>query len=157
MSKVKNYMMRSLNSVCQHDEVEGVIRLMHKIERSVLPVVDDENTFLGTIYIQNILKNIIPERYGFLDINKFIYERNQAAENLNNIKGKKVKDYMSKKVISVKEDESMDDMASIIIKNKESYLYVVNKEDKLRGYISRADLLYYLLEVGEEGDESRRD
>ncbi len=51
----------------------------------------------------------------------------------------------------------MDDMASIIIKNKESYLYVVNKEDKLRGYISRADLLYYLLEVGEEGDESRRD
>ncbi|WP_027338762.1 CBS domain-containing protein, partial [Halonatronum saccharophilum] len=69
----------------------------------------------------------------------------------------KVKDYMSKKVISVKEDESMDDMASIIIKNKESYLYVVNKEDKLRGYISRADLLYYLLEVGEEGDESRRD
>lgn len=146
MSKVKKYMMRSLNSVSEEDTVKEVIRAMHKMEMSVLPVVDDENKFLGTIYSENILKNIIPEQYGMLESHRLLYEINQAAENLKEIKDNKIQEYMSTNTSAVKEMDSMDNLADIMLNNEESYLYVVNEEEKLRGYISRGDLLYYLSE-----------
>ncbi|PRX33559.1 CBS domain protein [Orenia metallireducens] len=150
MSTVRKYMMRTMNSVCEEDSIEDVIRVMNKIEMSVLPVVDDENKFLGTIYSRNLLKNIIPEQYGFLESHRLLYQVNQAAENLAEIKDRKVKEYMSTNTTAVKENDKMDNIADIMLDNKESYLYVVNDDNKLRGYISRADLLYYLLEVGED-------
>ncbi|MFO7819169.1 MAG: CBS domain-containing protein [Halanaerobacter sp.] len=150
MHLVKNYMMRTLNSVCTTDDVSEVIRLMHKTEMSVLPVVDWENNFLGTIYSNNILKNVLPEQYGFLDTRRLLHEVNQAAENLADIKDREVTDYMSRKKLTVLEDDKMNNVADIMLDNEESYLFVVNEEEKLRGYISRADLLFYLLEVGDE-------
>ncbi len=149
MSTVKKYMMRTMNSVCTEDTIKDVIRAMYKVEMSVLPVVDEENRFLGTIYSKNILKNIIPEQYGLLESHRLLYEVNQAAENLDEIKHRKIEEYMSTNTIAVKESDKMDNIADIMLDNKESSLYVVNEDNKLRGYISRADLLYYLLEVGE--------
>ena len=149
MNKVKNYMMRTLNSVGEADTLEDVIKTMQKTEMSVLPVVDEENKFLGTIYGENILKNIIPEQYGLLESHRMLYEVNQAAENLQDIKDKPVGDYVSGTTSVVKEKDRMDNVADIMLDNEESYLYVVNDAGKLRGYISRADLLYYLSQVGE--------
>lgn len=147
---VKDYMMRTLISVCEDDSVDDVIRFMHQTEMSVFPVVSYENRFLGTIYSKNILKNIIPEQYGFLESHRLLYEINQAAENLSEIKGRRVKEYMSNNTAAVRELDKMDNVADVMLDNQESYLFVINEEDKLRGYISRADLLFYLLDVGEE-------
>ena len=61
----------------------------------------------------------------------------------------KIKEYISTNTSAVKEMDNMDNLANIMLDNEESYLFVVNQEEKLRGYISRADLLFYLLEVGE--------
>ncbi len=149
MNKVKDYMMRTLNSVGEDDTLEEVIDAMYKTEMSVLPVVDEENKFLGTIYGENILKNIIPEQYGLLESHRLLYEVNQAAENLGEIKNKSVVEYMSGTTSVVKEQDRMDNVADIMLDNEESYLYVVNDQEKLRGYISRADLLYYLARVGD--------
>lgn len=147
MRAVKKYMMRTLVSVCEDDNLEDVIRLMYKTEMSVFPVVDHENKFLGTIYSENILKNIIPEKYGFLESNRLLFEVNQAAENLEEIKERKIKEYMSTRSNAVHEMDKMYKIADVMLDNKESILFVVNENNQLRGYISRADLLYYLLEV----------
>lgn len=146
---VKDYMMRSLNSVCADDNIEDVIRVMFKSASPVFPVVDHDNIFLGTIFSETILKNIIPEQFGFLESHRLLFGINHAATNLKDIKGKMVRDYMSTETVPVQETSSMDNVADIMLANKESYLYVVNAEGKLRGYISRADLLYYLLEMGD--------
>jgi len=145
MAIVKNYMMRSLNSVSYEDTVEDAIVYMHKTEMPILPVVDEENHFVGTIYSKNILKNIIPEQYGFINSQRILYDRNQAAENLSDIKYRKVEEYMVTKTDTVLERDNMDKIADIMLNNKESYLFVTNDEGYLRGYISRGDLLYYLL------------
>jgi len=145
MAIVKNYMMRSLNSVSYEDTVEDAIIYMHKTEMPILPVVDEENHFIGTIYSKNILKNIIPEQYGFINSQRILYDRNQAAENLSDIKYRKVEEYMVTKTDTVLERDNMDKIADIMLNNKESYLFVTNDEGYLRGYISRGDLLYYLL------------
>ncbi|MFW6035418.1 MAG: HPP family protein [Halothermotrichaceae bacterium] len=155
MAVVKDYMYRTLISVCEDDSLQEAIRIMYQAEMSVLAVVSEENKFLGTIYSENILKNIIPEKYGFLDSNRLLYEINQAAENLNEIKNRKVKEYMSSKSSAVRESDKMYNIADVMLDNKESILFVVNENGYLRGYISRADLLYYLLAVctGEEKEE----
>ena len=147
MNIVKDYMYRTLVSVCQKDSIEEVIRIMYQAEMSVVPVVNEENRFLGTIYSENILKNIIPEKYGFLDSNRLLFEINQAAEILAEIKNRQVKEYMSTRVSPIREMDKMYKIADIMLDNKESFLFVVNEKGNLRGYITRADLLYYLLDV----------
>lgn len=153
MGIVKDYMMRTLNSVGEDDTIECAIRFMCKREMAVLPVVDDDNKFLGTIYSQNILKNILPEQYGFIDSHKIFYEMNHAAENLGEIRNKKVKDYMMTNTETVKERDKMDKVTDVMLENEESYLFITNEEGNLRGFISRADLLLYLLRVSEDKDK----
>jgi len=150
---VKKYMSRTLVSVCKDDQLEEAIEIMYKAEISVLPVVDKENKFLGTIYSENILKNIIPEKYGFMNSNRLLYEINQAADNLKEIKGRTVKKYMSTRTSAVLENDKMHKIADIMLDNRESILFVVNERGNLRGYISRADLLYYLLRVANKEDD----
>ncbi|AZO93680.1 CBS domain-containing protein [Halocella sp. SP3-1] len=153
MGIVKDYMMRTLVSVCEDDQIKEAIRIMYKAEMSVLPVVNSENKFLGTIYSENILKNILPEKYGYLVNNRLLYEVNQAAENLIEVKERGVKEYMSTRTSVVMENDKMYKIADVMLDNKESILFVVNESGNLRGYISRADLLYYLLKVCNKQDE----
>ncbi|MFO7815598.1 MAG: CBS domain-containing protein [Halanaerobiales bacterium] len=150
MAIVKNYMMRSLNSVALDDTIENTIIYMHKTEMPILPVVDEENHFKGTIYSKNILKNIIPEQYGFMSSQKILYDRNQAAETLSEIKSRKVEEYMLTNTETVSEKDNMDKIAEIMLNNNESYLFVTNEMGYLRGYISRGDLLFYLLHTSDE-------
>ena len=152
MSIVKDYMMRTLDSVSEEDTIEYAIRFMCKREMAVLPVVDEDNKFIGTIYSQNILKNILPEQYGFMDSHKIFYEINHSAENLGEIKNRKVKDYMMTNTGTVRERDKMDKVPDVMLKNQESYLFVTNEDGYLRGFISRADLLLYLLCVSENKD-----
>ena len=153
MSIVRDYMMRSLNSVTVDDTIEYTIKFMCKREMGVLPVVDRENKFLGTIYGLNIFKDILPEQYGFMDANKIFHEINNAAENLGEIKNRKVKDYMHTKTKTVKEKDNMNKATNVMLNNEESYLFVTNDKGYLRGFISRADLLLYLLNVSEGEDD----
>ncbi|RCW48252.1 HPP family protein [Halanaerobium sp. MA284_MarDTE_T2] len=146
MKIVRDYMMRSMNSVSSDDLVEDAIRNMYKSELSVLPVVNDQNKFIGTIYSNNILKNIIPEQFGFIESHRIFYEVNQAVENLDDIRDERVEKYMSKATDVVNENEDMNKIADIMLNNKESLLFVVNNGGYLRGYISRADLLHFLLD-----------
>ncbi len=136
---IKDHMARMLTSVCEDDFLKDVIELMSKTEMSVFPVVNSENKFMGTIYSNNILKDITSNQYGI----------EQVAENLKVIKERRVKEYMSTNIAVVRELDEMHNVADVMLDNQESYLFVINREEKLRGYLSRADLLYYLLEISE--------
>lgn len=153
MGIVKDYMVRTLVSVSEDDQIKEAIRIMYKAGMSVLPVVNAENKFLGTIYSENILKNILPEKYGYLVNNRLLYEVNQAADNLIEVKERGVKEYMSTRTSTVMENDKMYKIADVMLDNKESILFVINESGNLRGYISRADLLYYLLKVCNKQDE----
>src|SRR6056297_3486132 len=126
MSHVKDYMIRTMNSVTPDDSIRKAIILMYRSEHSVLPVVDNQNKMVGTIYSNNILKNIIPESFGFLDSSRLFYEVNEDVEK-----------YMSQNRDAVKENSDMKKIADIMLNNKESMLFVVNDENYLRGFIER--------------------
>src|SRR6056297_2317605 len=117
MSRVKDYMVRTMNSVTPEDSIKKAIKLMYRSEQSVLPVVDDQNIFIGTIYSNNVLKNIIPESFGFLDSSRLFYEVNEAVENLKYIKDEKVEKYMARNRDAVKESTDMKKIADIMLNN----------------------------------------
>lgn len=146
MSKVKDYMIRTMNSVAPDDNICKAIILMYRSEQSVLPVVDHQNQFVGTIYSNNILKNIIPESFGFLDSSRLFYEVNEAVENLKYVKDENVEKYMAHNRDAVTEDSEMKKVADIMLNNKESLLFVTNEKGFLRGFIERSNLLHYLLD-----------
>lgn len=153
MSIVRDYMIRTMNSVTPDDSIRKAIILMYRSEHSVLPVVDHQNKMVGTIYSNNILKNIIPESFGFLDSSRLFYEVNEAVENLKYVKDEKVEKYMSRNRDAVKENSDMKKIADIMLNNKESMLFVVNDENYLRGFIERSNLLHYLLDEAENKDD----
>lgn len=153
MDCVKNYMMRTLSSVHYEDTIAFVIEFMHKLEMTVFPVVDNENNFVGTFRTSTILKNIIPEQYGMIDTQMYLHDFDLAVENMNDLMQKKVESFMTYNVDTVKESDKMDLIANIMLKNEEQYVFVVNDNNKLRGYISRADLLYYLLLTAQKETE----
>ncbi|MGM0381546.1 MAG: CBS domain-containing protein [bacterium] len=146
MQLVKDYMMRTLNSVHEDDTLEHAIRLMGLRETAILPVVDHTNHFLGTLYSEKILKNVLPEEYGFVDSHRLFHEINHAGENLERIKDHKVSEYMTKTAATVQENNKMKEVVKQMLKNEESYIFVTNDHGDLRGYVSRADLLLYLLD-----------
>lgn len=149
MSQVKDYMIRTMNSVTTDDSIRKAIIFMYRAEQSVLPVVDHQNMFMGTIYSNNILKNIISESYGFIDSSRLFYEVNEAVENLKHVKDEKVEKYMAHNRDAVKENSDMKKIADIMLNNKESILFVTNDKGYLRGFIERSNLLHYLLDEAE--------
>lgn len=150
LSRVRDYMVRTMNSVTPEDSIKKAIKLMYRSEQSVLPVVDEQNLFIGTIYSNNVLKNIIPESFGFLDSSRLFYEVNEAVENLKYVKDEKVEKYMSRNRDAVKEDSDMKKTADIMLNNKESLLFVISDRGYLRGFIERSNLLHYLLDETEK-------
>lgn len=138
-----------MNSVTEDDNIRKAIILMYRSDQSVLPVVDHDNHLIGTIYSNNILKNIIPESFGFLDSSRLFYEVNEAVENLKYVKDEKVERYMAYNRDAVKQNTDMKKIADIMLNNKESLLFVVNDDGFLRGFIERSDLLQYLLDEAE--------
>ena len=74
MSSVKDYMVRTMNSITPDDSIRKAIIIMYRSEQSVLPVVDHQNLFVGTIYSNNILKNIPLSQTRFVEIVSFLFD-----------------------------------------------------------------------------------
>jgi len=149
LSLVRKYMIGTMSSVTPEDSIRKAIIIMYRTGLSVLPVVDHQNRFIGTIYSNNILKNIIPESFGFLDSSRIFYEVNEAVENLKNVKDEQVRKYMARNIDAVDEESNMKKVADIMLNNQESLLFVINENGFLRGYIERSQLLHYLLDEAE--------
>lgn len=124
MSLVRDYMIGTMSSVTLSDSIKKAI-IMYRAELSVLPVVDYHNRFVGTIYSNNISKNIIPESFGVLDSSKLFYEVNEELENLKSVKNENLSRYMVSNKNMIKENEEMKKVADIMLNNKESLLFVI--------------------------------
>jgi len=54
----------------------------------------------------------------------------------------KAKEVMTKNVIAVKEEDTIDDVIKILLSNKISGVPVVNEENEVIGVVSEADLIF---------------
>lgn len=117
--KCKDIMTKSIKTCNYNCNAKEAAQIMKKFDTGAVPVVDAMNKPLGVITDRDITINSVAE--------------GSSPENV------KVLNLMTKHIISVHEDDSIDVAAQKMKENKVRRVLVVDDEDRLKGIISLAD------------------
>jgi CIC family chloride channel protein len=118
MMKVTRLIETNFKTVRKEMTLGEFVKVVSHSERNVFPVVDDENNFLGVVFINDV-RNII--------FNHELYETTT------------VEDMMYMPDILVEPDESMESVAQKFQESKHYNLPVI-KDGKYMGFVSRAQI-----------------
>lgn len=124
MLKAKHVMTTQVVVAYSDDSIDGVIDQLLRHRVSGLPVVDQENNLVGVISEYDLLQAVYDD---------------EIAEG-------RVVDYMSHRTISVNTNDSVLDVADLLLHNPARRLPVV-EDGKLAGVISRHDLIRVIRET----------
>ncbi|AOY74855.1 CBS domain-containing protein [Clostridium formicaceticum] len=140
----KDIMTKEVITVKKDDTVEDVIKLLLEHNISGVPVVDEENRVIGIITEGDLIyrsKNLhIPAYFTLLDSYIFLENPKNLEEQIKKMAGYRVRDVMTEKVVVVDHEESMEEIATIMVEKSINRVPVV-KEDKLVGIVSRRDII----------------
>jgi acetoin utilization protein AcuB len=101
-----------------------------------LPVVDKGGKVVGIVTDRD-LRDASPSKATTLDV----YELNYLLSSM------KIKDIMTKEIVYVRPDETVEFAALLMLENKISSLPVVNNKNKLVGIITQTDIFKLLISI----------
>ena len=139
----------------QNSNIMDVIELFRKYKISGAPVVDNDNVIVGIISESDIIKTltthdediniILPSPFDLIELPlKTTLKIEEFKEDIQNALKTKVKDVMTKDIITISPDTSINDAANIMVKNNIKRLPVI-KNGSLVGIITRGDLMEALI------------
>ncbi|OQX81780.1 MAG: hypothetical protein B6D56_01515 [Candidatus Omnitrophica bacterium 4484_70.1] len=136
---VKEIMTREVITVSPDDSLKNVGEILKEKRISGLPVVKDEK-IVGIITLTDMLK-VLERIYKWKELEKRepglalseMFEKEKADA--------KVKDFMSKEVLTLNEDDTIEEVMRLMFARGIHTLPVV-KEDKLVGIVGKRDLVY---------------
>lgn len=141
---VRDVFCQDLSSVSGHMTIKTVIRLMLLTRNPAMPIVNQDNQYVGCIEISDIIDACIPTymksfaRTGFLpDIDTFY-------QNLSNLQDKQVVEYMPKDYPRLRPEDKIHFAADLLEKTKRQVIPVV-EEDRLLGTLSRLEIISAIL------------
>lgn len=127
-----------------HDRIDYVIKLLLEHNITGLPVIDDQRKVIGIItegdiiYRSNEIK--LPRYLAIFDSYIFFDNPENLETQLKKMTGFLVEDVMTKKVITVDHDATVEQVANVMTKNRINRVPVV-KNEMLVGIISRRDII----------------
>ncbi|AKL96782.1 CBS domain-containing protein [Clostridium aceticum] len=140
----KDIMTKEVITVKKEDTVEDVIKLLLEHNISGVPVVNEENNVVGMITEGDLIyrsKELhIPAYFTLLDSYIFLENPKTLEVQIKKMAGYLVKDVMTEKVIVVDQEETMEEIATIMVKKKINRVPVV-KDHQLVGIVSRRDII----------------
>ncbi len=155
MKKVKDYMKKKVVFFEPEDSIFKVAKTFSKHNISGAPVVDVDRV-VGVISESDVIKFLevkMPRRSGVAEephvlailMADFVKQGVEFLAEMRKVAKSKVKDFMSKEVVSISPDATLLEAAEIMDRNKVNRLPVMQK-DKLVGIIAKADLIRALVE-----------
>lgn len=132
---VKDRMSKPVITVRENTGVEDALRLMHSEDIRRLPVVDGHGKMVGIVSELDLLK-VSPSPATSLSVYEIPYLLSKI----------KMKDVMTKEVISVTEDTPLEEAARVMADNKIGGLPVM-RDSKLVGIVTETDLFKTFLEM----------
>jgi CBS domain-containing protein len=157
MKSASDIMNNQVVSVHPEDKLETAVKIMTGNKVSGLPVVNADNKVIGILTDRDLLLyserlKIVPYidysawvlPYTYIPGN-FTYENNASLFSKT-----EVKEVMSRRVVTVKENASWYEVVSLMRKNSVNRIPVTDDKGRLRGIITRTDLLNHLAEGEEE-------
>jgi len=147
-SAIENIKIKSKDvlKVSPETTLKELCDIFYKHNISYIPVVDDNDDFIGEVTITEVLKVGIPNYALMIGNLKFLSSFEPFEELLKNEDKIKVKEIMRKPSFKLPENSSIIEVALEITQNNKRQLPVV-EGDKIIGIVSYMDLLKKVLRV----------
>ena len=133
---VQGWMTTDVATVEENTSMMKASIVMKEKKIRCLPVVNDKGKLVGIISDRD-LRDAAPSKATTLDV----YELNYLLSSM------KIKDIMSKSMVVVRPDETVEFAAILMLENKVSALPVVNKKGDLIGIITQTDIFKVLINI----------
>ncbi len=143
--KVKEIMSTDVITVSTEEAVEQCARLLQEHNISGLPVLDAAGKVAGMVTEGDLIRRASRVKApGYLEIlGGLIYlgSPKKFVDELQRAMSLEAGQLMTKDVISVMPDDSVEQAATLMVEKKISRLPVIDKEGKLVGIVSRRDIM----------------
>ena len=144
MRTARDIMTTKVISVTPDTTVEELARLLIKHHFKGVPVVDDAGKLVGVVTENDLItkeKRLhIPTVVRILDAFIYLESQKKFEEDLHRMVASKVGDICSRDVVTVTEDTSVTEMATLMSDKGVQILPVV-KEGKMVGIVGKEDIL----------------
>lgn len=130
---VKYWMSKEVISLSATDTMKKAFDILEENNIRNLPVLD-EGQIVGIVTDRDLKKALIPESAS-MEVHEMAYLNTNT----------RIGEIMTKDVITVSPDLTIDEVARILMKNKISGVPVVNEKDELCGMITQGDIFKVLI------------
>ena len=142
---VKEIMTITVVTVSINDSVEQCAKLLQEYNISGLPVLDEAGRVAGIVTEGDLIRRASRVKApGYLEIlGGLIYlgSPKKFVEELQRAMSLEAGQLMSKNLVSIKPDDTIEHAATLMIEKKISRLPVIDDDEKLVGIVSRRDIM----------------
>jgi CBS domain-containing protein len=143
--QVKEIMTSEVVTVSTTDSVEQCAKLLQEHDISGLPVLDEAGKVAGMITEGDLIRRASRVKApGYLEIlGGLIYlgSPKKFVDELQRAMSLEAGQLMSKNLVSIKPDETVEKAATLMVEKKISRLPVIDENSKLVGIVSRRDIM----------------
>jgi acetoin utilization protein AcuB len=133
---VRGWMTPDVITVDENTSMMKASVIMKERKIRCLPVVDKKGNVIGIVSDRD-LKDAAPSKATTLDV----YELNYLLSSM------KIRDIMTRNLVFVRPDETVEFAALLMLENKISSLPVINDKDNLVGIITQTDIFKVLINI----------
>lgn len=133
---VANWMTKDVITITPDRSMMKCSKVMKDKSISRVPVVDDNGKIMGIVSDRDI-KDASPSKATTLDMHELYYLLSEI----------KIKDIMTKKVVTIRADETVEKAAVLMLENNFGGLPVVDEEGVVVGIITDTDIFKVLVEI----------
>lgn len=148
--KAKDIMTKEVVTISEDDTVEVVAKVLNEKGISGLPVVDEDNKVKGIITEGDLIRRVSkisgPSSIEILGAIIPLQRKKDFIDKLNKYMGYLVKDMMTKDVITISGDAEIEEIATLMVREKIKRIPVVDDEKRLIGIVSRRDIMKNLFD-----------
>ncbi len=144
MLTAKDIMTKNVITVKPDTSIEELSALLVKHGISGVPVVDESGALYGVVTENDLISRNkrlhIPTVVGFLDAAIYLESSKKFEEELKRLAATKVGDICTRKVVTIEEDTTIVDIATIMAE-KGVHLLPVIKNGKVTGIVGKRDVV----------------
>ncbi|WP_409227926.1 CBS domain-containing protein [Gudongella sp. SC589] len=145
---IKDIMTKDVITVTMDDNVEKCASLLIKHNLSGLPVLDESGKLVGIVTEGDLIRRASrikgPAVLEVLGGLIYLDSPKKFMDELKNSMGQKAGDVMTKKVVTIDPEQTIEEGATLLVEKKVKRLPVVDKKGELVGIVSRRDIMSYL-------------
>ncbi len=144
MLTAKDIMTRNVVTVKPDTSIEALASLLMEHHISGTPVVDEAGNLVGIVTENDLISRNkrlhIPTVVSFLDAAIYLESSKKFEQDVKRLTATRVGDICTKKVVTVAEDTSIEDIATVM-SEKRVHLLPVVKAGKVLGIVGKRDVV----------------